>query len=231
MLAMAALGGTTDIVATPHADLRFRYDDVAVGAWIGKLTSTEYPRIHRGCDFHLSYDNVRAALARPSQFSINGKGYLLVEFPDHRVEATTATVLATLRKAGLTPVITHPERNNILRDRPHDLGRWVQEGCLVQITGASLLGDFGGAARRFCEHLLHEGLVHFVASDAHGVKHRTTDLRPAVNAVRKRWGEFAVHALFFENGRHALDGDPVKRPRTRKSFAWFGAFRAKVGGA
>ncbi|HLK19825.1 MAG TPA: CpsB/CapC family capsule biosynthesis tyrosine phosphatase, partial [Bryobacteraceae bacterium] len=84
MLRMAAEGGTTDIVATPHANVRYAFQPELIRERIAELAleSEGLPKIHQGCDFHLSYDNIQDALAFPSKYTINGLGYLLVELAD-----------------------------------------------------------------------------------------------------------------------------------------------------
>lgn len=224
MLALARESGTVDIVASPHSNLRYRYDRTQVEERIASLQPAAGPRIHRGCDFHLHYDNIRAALDEPQRFSINGAGSLLVEFSDERIEASATALLDELREAGLTLVITHPERNPMLRERRSQLKRWVESGCLLQITGGSLTGRFGKSARAFSEQLLREHMVHFVASDAHDLHHRTTDLRPALEMVRRNHGESVARLLFSENGAAALRGLPVEGPKVTRSVAmrpWF----------
>ena len=42
-------------------------------------------KLGRGCDFHMSYDNIQEAKTDPTRFSINGLGYLLVEMPDYGI--------------------------------------------------------------------------------------------------------------------------------------------------
>src|SRR6185369_3231048 len=125
MLKLAAESGTTDIVATPHANSRYNFQPEVVAARIeeaaGQVTS---PRIHRGCDFHLSYDNVQAAMENPAKYAIDGGNYLLVEFPDTRLSGMTR-VLTTLIDCGLTPIMTHPERQTQLREIPEDFVSWI----------------------------------------------------------------------------------------------------------
>lgn len=224
MLALARECGTVDIVASPHSNLRYRYDRKQVEECIASLQPPEGPRIHRGCDFHLHYDNIRAALEDPQRFSINGAGYLLVEFSDDRIEVSATALLDELGEAGLTLVITHPERNRMLRERRSQLKRWVDAGCLLQITGGSLVGRFGKSARVFSEQLLREHMVHFVASDAHDLHDRTPDLRPALEIVRRTHGEPAARRLFSDNGAAALQGLPIEQPYAARPVAarpWF----------
>ena len=73
-------------------------------------------------------------------------------------------------------MVTHPERNILLRTQIERLRSWVENGCLVQITAQSLLGGFGRTARHIAIQLLQWNLVHFVASDAHDTKHRPPTL-------------------------------------------------------
>ena len=55
-----------------------------------------------GCDFHLMFDNIEDAIANPAKYSINGKQYLLVEFPDHGISQNMKEIFFRLGMAGLT---------------------------------------------------------------------------------------------------------------------------------
>src|SRR5271168_2638904 len=74
MLRLAAGAGTTDIVATPHSNGEFVYQPELIDERIRELNEKTgaKPKVHRGCDLHLSYDNIMEALEKPAKFSING---------------------------------------------------------------------------------------------------------------------------------------------------------------
>ena len=139
MLKAAADAGTTDIVATPHANNRFPFCLDLVEEKLAQLRSAVACniRIHSGCDFHLSYGNIQDALRYPSKYTINNRCYLLVEFSDISVFGRHVNVFTQLLDAGITPIITHPERNSLIRSRIDDLQKWVLDGCLVQVTAQS----------------------------------------------------------------------------------------------
>ena len=103
-------------------------------------------RIHRGCDFHLFFDNIRNCLQDRSNFTINGKRYLMVEFADSQIPKTINDVSTAFCRKNITPVITHPERNALLMGRMGDMVRWIRSGCLIQVTAASFTGRFGKSA-------------------------------------------------------------------------------------
>jgi protein-tyrosine phosphatase len=226
MLRQAAAAGTTDIVASPHANQEYEFDPLLVEQKIGELQAAvgDAPRIHYGCDFHLTLENIDDALRSPGKYSIDHRGYLLVEFSDFLIPKTTDQLFARMMKAGLRPIVTHPERNQLLLRRLPELEAWVAQGAHVQVTAQSLLGRFGKTARQFAHQLMGRGLVHFVASDAHDTKWRTTALDESRQYVDRRFGPEAGLRLFEENPRSVLAGVPlstVPLPILRKPWYAF----------
>jgi protein-tyrosine phosphatase len=209
MLKLAAESGTTDIVATPHVNGQFEFDPELMEDRIAELSARSPVRIHRGCDFHLEAENIEDALTDPAKYTINNRGYLLAEFPDLSIFTSTDEILSDLIGAGMTPIITHPERNSHLQQRLNDIARWVELGCVVQVTAGSVTGRFGKRAKTCVEQLMERRLIHFVASDAHDLQHRPPSLREAYAAMSRRWGAERVDPLFVGNPRAVLTGDQI----------------------
>jgi protein-tyrosine phosphatase len=208
MLKIAAASGTTDIVGTPHANSEYAFDPEVVAQKLAELTAAagDSIRIHTGCDFHLQYENIQDSLEHPTKYTINHKNYLLVEFSDLMIFNTTADIFYQLRSAGMVPVVTHPERNWLLQKRFDAIKQWVSEGACLQVTAHSLVGRFGKHAREYADKLIKAGLVHFIASDAHGTKDRNPDMREAFEYVSDRYGPKRAELLFVVNPRAALEG-------------------------
>jgi protein-tyrosine phosphatase len=76
---------------------------------------------------------------------------------------------------------------------------YVDAGARVQITANSLTGFWGKHPQKMCESLLHQGLVHFIASDAHGLRGRPPLLAAARKAAEKLVGEAAATRLVEGN--------------------------------
>jgi protein-tyrosine phosphatase len=227
MLQIACEGGTTDIVATPHSDLKFHFRPEIVAERVAEMQERigDKIRIHRGCDFHLFFDNIRNCLANHSVYTINGKRYLMVEFAESSIPKTIDDVFTSFLQKDITPVITHPERNALLMGRLADMVRWVRSGCLIQLTAASFTGRFGKAAENNCRKLMDHKMVHFVASDAHDTEWRPPDMREARKIVTEGWGEGTAQRLFETYPRIALTGEYIDcedpdDPVEKKS--WFG---------
>ena len=211
MVRMAADTGTTDIVASPHANERYGYDPATVTAKIAELQQAcgDVLRIHRGCDFHLSFQNIEDALREPRKYTIDGGNYLLVEFSDMAIPPNMTFLFEQLLSAGMIPIITHPERNPLLQKHIPTIEEWARQDCLVQVTAGSFLGSFGKAARRTAESLMSQRLVHIVASDAHNTTSRSPDLLPAYRHIAKHYSEKHAEALFTLFPRAVLQGESV----------------------
>lgn len=212
MVRLAAQSGTTDIVATPHANTEFPFDPDLISRRIEELQKAAggVPRIHRGCDLHLTLENIQDALANPAKYAINHHGYLLVEFSDFLIPRTTQEIFDRFLGAGLTPIITHPERNGLLHSRLDQLRSWVDNGALVQVTAGSLLGSFGRAAKSVAATLMNRNLVHFIASDAHDTRYRTPILRDAYQYVERTWSLDLAQTLFTAAPQAVIDGQEIE---------------------
>jgi protein-tyrosine phosphatase len=217
MLELAAASGTTDIVATPHANGRYEFNPELIEQRISELSArVPHIRIHRGCDFHLQIDNIEDAIANPAKYTINHHNYLLVEFPDLAIFTNTDEILSQLLDAGLVPIITHPERNVRLQERVDDLARWVEGGCYLQVTAGACTGRFGRRAKAFVDTLMKNSLVHFIASDAHDCHKRSPSLSEAHVVLADHWGEDRVRPLIVDNPKAVLTGDTLDvEPPTR----------------
>ena len=211
MLQIAAETGTTDIVATPHSDAHYSYQPALVHERIRELNELTggKPRIHRGCDFHLSIDNVQACMRDHTVYTINGLCYLMVEFAEFFVPPSTENILRQLSDLGIVPVITHPERNPVLRESTARLEQWIESGCLLQVTAQSLTDRFGKEAHNAAWNWLRKGMVHVLASDAHDTVHRPPRLDLAHAMISGKLGSDAADLLLTGNPGAILRGEPA----------------------
>ncbi len=211
MAEMAIADGITHVVATPHSSNEYRFDFAAVQQAAAELQKAVGERLilATGCDFHLYPENLAALKKNASAFCIHQKDYLLVEFNEFSIPPGIDQIVYEIQLAGVRPIITHPERNGIMRAQPERFEKWVRNGCYAQVTGGSLTGTFGPLARQMSLEWIKRGLVHFVASDAHNTTGRPHKLRAAYQVVRAEFGKEKAEALLVENPLAAFEGRPL----------------------
>jgi protein-tyrosine phosphatase len=203
--------GITHVVATPHASTEYHFDFAKVRAARDELQARLDGRltIATGCDFHLNPENLLALKNNSAPFCINQKDYLLLEFNEFSIPPAMDQTLHELHLMGLRPIITHPERNGILRTQPERLLSWVRLGCFAQVTAGSLTGVFGVGPQEDAWAWIRQGLVHFVSSDGHNTARRPVKLRFAYEAIAREGGKELAEGLLVENPRAAFDGAPL----------------------
>jgi protein-tyrosine phosphatase len=212
-LAMAresAANGVTHIVCTPHASERYPYQAPLVEERFAELRGLleGQMELSLACDFHMTAENVQKAVANPLRYSINGKGYLLIEFSSTSIPPQMDDAMFMLQSVGYTLIITHPERYPALLGQPEMLAEWMRKGSLVQVTAGSLYGRFGKMAEAFSNELLERNWIHFLASDAHNMKWRPPHLKKAYDYVANKAGEETAQRLCETNPRAAIEGAP-----------------------
>jgi protein-tyrosine phosphatase len=230
-LAMARLAvddGTSTVIATPHqlgnyggnhgdairqlvADVQQRLD----GA---QIPLTVLP----GADVRIEPEMVEK-LVRGDVLTLGDhRRHVLLELP-HELYLPLEPVLEQLSRRKMVGILSHPERNQGILRQPDVLAPLVEAGCLLQITAGSLCGTFGPECQQFCERLLAEGMVHFVATDAHGPRSRRPLLRRAFERVVELLGEPTAIDLCSRNPGCVAAGQPVtpgRREVRRQRRGW-----------
>jgi protein-tyrosine phosphatase len=211
MCRMAAADGATHMVATPHANDRYAYDRIYLSTVLGELQQRVGTglALTLGCDFHLSYENLERALVSPHTYTIGATNYLLVELSNFGVPIQIADCFIRLGDRGLTPILTHPERNPILQQSPKRVLEWAEQGCLVQVTASALTGLWGERPEKIARWLLEHAAVHFLASDAHDTKRRTPGLSEAREIAAEIVGDEYADALVEGNPGAVVQGKPI----------------------
>ena len=215
MCRLAIRDGITHLVATPHANETYAYSPDRVRDLVVELDHKVGDQlvIGIGCDFHMSFENIEDAIAHPHRYTIASGPYLLVELSEYGIPPQIGESFRRLQAVGIIPIITHPERNNILQRRPERVLEWVDAGCLVQVTASAVTGSWGETARRISMWLLENNAVHVLASDAHDHRHRNPILSEAREAVSRRFGADLARELVLDNPEAVVSGRVLPFPR------------------
>ncbi|HVN20000.1 MAG TPA: CpsB/CapC family capsule biosynthesis tyrosine phosphatase [Dongiaceae bacterium] len=211
MCRAAAADGITHTVATPHANDRYHYDRDYLQGLAARLQELvgDSLKISLGCDFHLSYENLQDAFVHPSRYVIGNTHYLLVEFSNYGIPQNTTDSFLKLGDRRITPILTHPERNPILRENLQRVIEWAEQGCIIQMTGSALTGFWGERTRRAAQWLLEHQAVHVLATDAHDLEKRVPILSTSRDAAAEIVGDEVAEALVESNPNAIVNDQPL----------------------
>lgn len=220
MARLAVADGITTVTATPHLFARRLVEMERLNSAARILATAEELRtrlqeagitldVAVGCEAPLCPEMLEL-LQDGRLLTVNGQGrYLCLEMPDTAIPPATEDICFELLSRGLTPILTHPERHPLFREKPERLVRLLNQGCLAQVTAGSITGDFGWWVSRFTKKLLKAGRVAVVASDAHDSRRRPPKLSRAAATLRRWLGEAQAQALVLDNPRKILAGEPL----------------------
>jgi protein-tyrosine phosphatase len=221
MARMAVADGIGTIICTPHqlgnfghnhgADIRRLVHDLQA-----KFDAAQVPlRVLAGADVRIESDMVQRIKAG-DVLTLGDRGsHVLLELP-HELYLPLEPVLAELESAKMVGILSHPERNEGILRNPSVLAPLVDAGCLMQITAGSLVGTMGPTCRELSERMLADGLVHFVATDAHSPKSRRPLLRRAFERVAELTDAKTALDLCQTNPQCVADGRAVRAGRCQK---------------
>lgn len=216
MCRLAAADGCEAMVATPHQRRGewWNADRERLAGLAGELQELVGPgfRVFLGGEVHVDAELLAEVEKLPNGGGIlplAGSRYLLIEFGALGTPVESVHLIHELVVAGWKPVIAHPEFIPWLAPDLELVALLVSRGALIQITAMSLTGDFGRRPQNDVVALLDAELVHFVASDSHGLRRRPPGLRRAYQTIAGRWGEEAARRLTSGNPRAVVEDRPL----------------------
>jgi len=207
--------GITDVIATPHQLGRFSDSNEAADiraqvAFLNEeLESNDiHLRIVPGGDVRVD-ERICRLIEDDKVLTLADQGkYVLLELP-HEIYIDIEPLIIELSAMGIQAIISHPERHPILARQPDLLLKWLDRSAHLQVTCASLLGDFGSGPQRVSWHLLRMGWTSFVATDSHDVSGRRPRMRAAFERISVQLGRAMARLVCIENPLRVLQGKEV----------------------
>ena len=202
MAAASVRSGVQTVAATSHGDFSSDNPDILIRNYQRglimlkqEIKRAEIPlRVVPGMELLVNDGLLHYAENHPLP-SLNGSGYMLVEFYFDITYREAVKRLAVLKDMGYHLVLAHPERYDFIK---HDINRAVKladKGVILQLNKGSLLHQFGERSYLVAKQLLSYGLAGAVASDAHDPVLRTPDLTEVADLLEIEYGMDASDLL------------------------------------
>lgn len=216
--AMAAQG-VAGVVCTPHCTAgdprlgeRIAKIRMAMEEWKETLALEQLPLwLYPGMEL-LCTPDLPQTLARGDVLTLAGSRYLLIEFSFDCPHGQMEWAIRQVRQAGYVPVLAHPERYPAVWRDPERVADWFFQGTVIQLDQDSALGKFGRHCAHTSDWILRHGLAHVVASDAHDLGDRASQLAPLFQQLARRYGSGYAEVLLCRNPMRMLRDRELVRP-------------------
>jgi len=201
MAKIAVKDGIEIIIATPHCyDGVFdcqSYDIIALCAEFNELLNQQKINLMvlPGAEIRLVPELIQLVDEGETVVLGGFVSTLLLELPEIFIPHVVENTISMLCRRGVRCIIAHPERNSLILSKNELITGMVFAGAELQISGGSLLGDFGLKAKFFAQRLLCSSGCCYLASDGHNIKKRKPVLAKAVKNASKIIGNDAAKRL------------------------------------
>ncbi len=184
-----------------HLGSEHFFDDVVYGRLL-RGEAVPYPRLAGAPVPPVSGD---ASPGASATVPAGARRPVLIEFGPTAFPVRVQHRLFDLRRAGLVPVLAHPERYEPVWRDDACLDALLDAGAHLLLDVCSLVGKYGRAPQRAAEKLLEEDAYEAACSDAH----RPGDVEVVVQSIERLEelvGEAEARRLLADGPRRMLGG-------------------------
>lgn len=205
MIDLADNDGISVIVATPHAFPGVRPFDLwqfreTLGYALDYCQRQRYAmRIMEGAEILYTSSAINEICSQRIP-TLNGTDFVLVEWPHNSSIDVVANGLRCLNNEGLIPVVAHVERLRCFWRKPAQLIELRSKMDIrLQLNASTVLRQDMLGNRYLVQRLLKEGVIDYIASDAHNMSDRRTRMSEAYSRIEKEYGTLSAQRMMWEN--------------------------------
>ena len=209
MLRIARADGITDIIATPHYKAgRFKGDAARTRELLEEIRGLMEKekidiRLYPGNEIYYRSE-LEDKLESGALSTLNGSGYVLVEFSPLEDFVHIRNAMEDLLGMGYVPILAHAERYQCMTKRPEHVRELKEMGCDIQVNADSVTGETGLRCKWFVRKLLKEYLVDYIGTDAHGIDKRKPTMKKCAELLYRKYDKAYADALLFRNAEKRL---------------------------
>lgn len=155
-------------------------------------------KLYRGNEIYFRQD-AKDMLKSGELLTLAGSDYVLIEFSTSASKNQIKNAVGQLQMGGYMPIIAHVERYEDVVGEYGFLEEMVQGGIYFQVNADAVIGEQGGAKKKFIKKMIKKDLVHFIGTDAHDSQRRPPLMEKCAAYVRKKFDEDTAEMLLYYN--------------------------------
>ena len=151
-------------------------------------------RLHTGCE--ILYTDASARLLQEHQIpTLAFSDAVLVEFTPDMTFRQLTDAATSLGMVGYTVLFAHVERYEALRNLKHVRQLREEYGVYMQMNASTVINKKGFFTERWVRHMLEDGYIDCIATDAHNTSFRPCNMRLCHEMLTARYGKEAADDL------------------------------------
>lgn len=214
MLRIAQQNGICSIILTPHnKPMHHNASPEKIGSLTDELQEAANKkeiaiRLYVGNEIYYR-SNILEILEERKASTLADSMYVLVEFGPMDDFDYIRNGIYQLLSGGFRPILAHVERYGSVASSVERVRELVKMGCYIQINAGSVMGQYGFGTKKFTRQILKQGLVHFVATDAHDDVRRRPCLLDCAKYIDKKFGEDYAEKILKENPEKVINNEYI----------------------
>ncbi len=142
--------------------------------------------------------------------TLGNSKYVLIEFPMNGTALNMENVIFNILRVGYVPVIAHPERYEFVHKDIKKLLPFIEEGALLQINVASIVGFYGECAKKTVKKLLKYDMVHLIGTDSHDPSSVYDVYEKSMKKIKKVVKDDKLENILIENPRSIVEDKVIE---------------------
>lgn len=210
MLCIAQQNGIRSMILTPHhKPMHYSAGLRAIKSLTEELQNMADReeieiRLYTGNEIYYRSD-ILEILKERKALTLADSMYVLIEFSPMDGFDYIRNGIYQVLSGGYRPILAHVERYESIAASMERVREIVNMGCYIQINAGSIMGQYGFGTKKFTRQILKQGLVHFVATDAHDDVKRKPCLSDCAKYISKKFGKEYASRIFNENPQKIIN--------------------------